>query len=227
MIVSINQPAYIPWLGYFDRISKSDLHIILNHVQFEKNSMTNRNKIRTSQGWAWLTVPLHTKGLFGNLSIQDIDISMSQPWESKHWKTLLNNYSKAPYFSAHEAFFQEIYQSKWDKLLSLIEKVNFYILQQLRVDKQLIYSSDLSPQSTKGELILELCKKVGATTYLSGPMGRNYLEEELFEAANIKLRFHDYAHPHYEQAYAGFEPYMSIIDLLFNHGPKSLEILSS
>lgn len=227
MIVSINQPAYIPWLGYFDRILKSDLHVVLNHVQFEKNSVTNRNKVRTSQGWTWLTVPLCTKGRFGNLAIQELEVNTSETWESKHWKTFLINYSRTPYFAEYASFFENLYQRKWDKLATLIEEINSHILQMLEIETRLVYSSELVPQGKKADLILELCKKLGATTYLSGPMGRNYLKEESFDSAGIKLQFHDYPHPEYKQAYPGFEPYMSVIDLLFNHGPKSLDILRS
>jgi len=227
MIVSINQPAYMPWLGYFDRIQKSDLHIVLDHVQFEKNSVINRNKVRTREGWSWLTVPVRTKGNFGQLPIDQVEIDTNLFWAKKHWRTIENNYSKSLFFSQYSQSLQDFYNRDWETLGALLDENRRYLLTELGIKKDLIRSSELSPQSKKSDLVLELCKKVGATCYLSGPFGRDYLNEHEFEDAGIELRFHDYVHPEYEQAYKGFEPYMSIVDLLFNHGPKSLEILST
>src|SRR4029078_7067897 len=102
-MVSIQQPAYLPWLGYFHRIEVSDLHIVLDHVQFEKNSFTNRNKVRTREGWTWLTVPLRTSGSFGDLAIEEIDTAETQPWARKHQRTLSESYAKAPHFARHKA----------------------------------------------------------------------------------------------------------------------------
>jgi len=104
MIVSINQLTYLPWLGYYDRIAASDLHIILDHVQFEKNSMTNRNKVRTSEGWTWLTVPVLSKGKFGDLEITKLGISENTKWQKKHWNTIKGSYSKAPFFKSIQVF---------------------------------------------------------------------------------------------------------------------------
>lgn len=227
MIVSINQPAYMPWLGYFDRVNRSDLHIVLDHVQFEKNSVTNRNKVRTPEGWNWITVPVRTKGRFSQLSINQVEIDQNVFWSKKHWRTIEANYSKSPCFSQYSRSLQDLYDREWATLGALLDEGRRYFLTELGIMKDLVRSSELSPQSKKSDMVLELCKKVGATCYLSGPFGRDYLNAHEFEDAGIELRFHDYVHPEYEQVYKGFEPYMSIIDLLFNHGPKSLEILST
>lgn len=227
MIVSINQPAYMPWLGYFDRIHGSDLHIVLDHVQFEKNSVTNRNKVRTLDGWNWITVPVRTKGRFSKLAIDQVEIDQNMYWAKKHWRTIEANYSKSRYFNDYSLGLRDLYSSDWTTLGALLDESRKFLLTELGIKKDQIRSSELSPQSKKSDLVLELCKKVGATCYLSGPFGRDYLDAHKFEDAGIELRFHDYVHPEYEQVYEGFEPYMSIVDLLFNHGPKSLEILST
>lgn len=227
MIVTINQPAYLPWLGYFDRIAKADIHIILDHVQFEKNSVTNRNRVRTVTGWSWLTVPVSTKGLFGELSIDKIKINPMSKWAKKHLKTLQANYSRSAFYPCYAEYFENLYQKDWSNLAPLLHESTRYLCQKLGIQTQQLKSSELSPQSMKSDLILELCTKIGATTYLSGPFGRHYLDEGSFQNAGIKLQFHDYTHPIYKQTFDGFEPYMSIVDLLFNHGDKSLEILSS
>ena len=98
MIVSINQPAYLPWLGYFHRIAISDVHVVLDHVQFEKNSYCNRNKIRVGNDACWLTVPVQTKGKFGELPISDLQIAENLSWQRKHWEGLRMNYASAPHF---------------------------------------------------------------------------------------------------------------------------------
>lgn len=230
MIVSIMQPAYLPWLGYFDRISKSDCHIVLDHVSMDKNSktkFTNRNKVRTAQGWSWLTVPVQAVTRSEDIPINKMKISSDVSWTTKHWKTLQASYSKASFFAYYCDFFEDLYKKREHSLSTLLNESTEYLLTSLKIDTDCLRSSDLSPQSKKADLILEICKKVGATCYLSGPFGRDYLNVHEFEDAGIELKFHDYLHPEYEQVHKGFEPCMSIVDLLFNHGPKSLEILST
>ena len=226
MIVSINQPAYLPWLGYFHRIAISDLHIVLDHVQFEKNSFTNRNKVRTKEGWCWLTVPLKTTGKFGSLYINQLEITNDSRWAEKHWATLRFNYAKAPYFVQHAPYFERVYSQRWDHLIDLTREITNYLLGALGIKTPLMFSSETDVEGQKDELILNLCSDAQAKVYISGPLGKDYIREDIFREAGIKVLYHDYHHPSYPQAYAGFEPYMSIIDLLFNCGPNSLEILT-
>lgn len=225
MIVSINQPAYLPWLGYFHRIALSDLHIVLDHVQFEKNSFINRNKIRTKEGWCWLTVPLKTKGKFGDLSINRLEIANDSRWSEKHWKAIQLNYARAPYFSEHQPFFEKIYSQHWDSFAMLVHEITRYLLEAFGIKTKLLFSSAMKVEGKKDELILNLCRSAGAKIYLSGPLGRNYLREELFRDAGIKIIYHDYHYPTYPQVYRGFEKPMCALDLLFNCGKRSLEVL--
>lgn len=227
MIVSINQPAYLPWPGYFSRIRASDLHIVLDHVQFEKNSFTNRNRVRTPQGWTWLTVPVRTKGRFGELPIHDVDIDGERVWATKHWATLRQNYAKARHFGEHAPFFEALYARPWRKLGALLEAATGHLLEALGIRTRLARSSAMAVAGRKSELVLNLCRAAGATVYLSGPLGRNYLDETAFREAGIDVRYHDYAPPAYAQAYPGFEPGLSAIDLLFNHGPEAARLLDS
>jgi hypothetical protein len=230
MIVSISQPAYIPWLGYFDRISKSDIHIVLDHVTMDTNSktkFTNRNKIRTPSGWSWLTVPLQAVTRSDERLISDLAISPGMNWPVKHWNSIQSNYYRSTYYSSYSNYFKSFYQKTWSHLAPMLLDSTRYLLQELGIQTPQLRSSELSPQSKKSDLILELCIKVGATTYLSGPFGRDYLNIGAFEQARIEIKYHDYIHPTYKQCFDGFEPFMSIVDLLFNHGERSLEILSS
>lgn len=228
MILSINQPAYLPWLGYIHRIAVSDLHIVLDHVQFEKNSFTNRNKVKTANGWCWLTVPVKTKGQFGNLPIKSLQIDNSKDWSAKHWRTICHSYEKAPYFQEHKSFFESIYQQDWQYLSDLCQTITIYLLEVLGISTPLLFSSEMEAKGVKDELILDLCQQVGANVYLSGIFGQNYIRHELFEKAGIIVTYQNYHHPEYFQGRGKrFEPYMSVIDLLFNCGFQSLDIIRS
>src|SRR6266436_1639013 len=141
--VSINQPAYLPWLGYFHRIAISDAHIVLDHVQLEKNSFTNRNKIRTREGWCWLTVPVRTAGKFGELPINELGIAGERPWAPKHWETLRLNYCKAPFFDQHAAFLRGVYTRSWLNLVDLAHEVTGYLLDAFGIRTKLYFSSQM------------------------------------------------------------------------------------
>jgi hypothetical protein len=223
VIVSINQPAYLPWLGYFHRILRSDLHIVLDHVQFEKNSFTNRNKVRTRDGWTWLSVPVQTKGRFGDVAIDRLAIANERPWARKHWDTLRFNYQRAAHFEP--AFWEDAYARPWERLAELQRVTTGHQLQALGIATPLASSAELGAGGAKDALVLNLCRAAGATVYLSGPLGRDYLVPERFAAAGIELRFHDYAPPRYEQAHPGFEPYMAAVDALFCLGGDATRAL--
>ena len=228
MIVSIAQPAYLPWLGAFDRIYRSDVHVVLDDVQFEKNSMVNRNRVLTRNGPVMLTLPVCTAGKFGNLPINKVKIA-GGPWAHKHALTIKQAYSKAPYFDDYWPFFGDLYSKfkgiPWD-LFAVALIITSYAFAQMGLRCRLEFSSDLKVPGRKSELVLNICKELGATEYLSGPFGRDYLDLPSFERAGIEVAFHDYQHPTYRQMNAGFVPNMSAIDLLFNEGPDSLAILS-
>jgi hypothetical protein len=198
---------------------------VLDHVQFEKNSYTNRNKVRTKESWCWLTVPLKTKGKFGDLYINQLEIANDFRWAEKHWSTLRFSYAKTPYFAQHEPFFEQVYSQRWDYLKDLTRAITSYLLDSFGIKTPLLFSSEMGIEGQKDELILNLCRAVAAKVYISGPLGRDYLNEQLFQDAGIRVIYQDYKHPTYPQVYPGFEPYMSAIDLLFNCGPKSLEII--
>jgi hypothetical protein len=225
MTLSINQPAYLPWLGYFHRIEIADVHVILDHVQFEKNSYINRNKIRTKEGSMILTVPLKTKGLFGSLAINIIEIA-EDSWRTKHFKSIQSTYAKAKYFKHYEPILAELYSKPYNRLIDLIIPMNTWFMQELNIKTKIVRSSELNTQGVKSDLVLDICKSLNASTYLSGPFGRDYLDMNSFSNAGIKVAFHDYMHPVYTQVYHGFESNMSILDLLLNHGSKSINYLN-
>ena len=218
MIVSIHQPAYLPWLGYLHRIAVSDLHVVLDHVQFEKNSFINRNKVRTHAGWCWLTVPLATSHRFGDLAIHQVQISDDPRWARKHWETLRQSYARAEHFAAYAPWLEESYARPWRRLAELIAEMTAWQLEAFGIRTPLVYSSQLGVGGVKSDLVLNLCREVGADAYLSGPLGRDYLDEAAFARAGIEIAYHDFRHPVYRQIHGQFESGMAAIDLLFNHG---------
>jgi len=222
-IVTIHQPGYLPWLGFFDKMARSDIFVLLDDVQFEKNYFDNRNKIKTSQGWAWLTVPV--KYRFGQ-KLNEVEINNEEKWKEKHYKSLLLNYKKSPHFSDYVSFFQKIYEKKWQKLIDLNIALIKYLAKELGFKTKLIRSSELNCQGEKTERLLNICRKLKTDVYLSGKFGKNYLDEEAFRKNNIKVIYQDFQHPVYPQLYGNFIPELSIVDLIFNCGLDSPSIIS-
>lgn len=225
--IAINQPAYLPWLGYFERISRSDHYVILDHVQFEKNSMVNRNKIRTANGWQWLTVPVRTSGKFGELAITDVEIENSVKWPKKHWNSIFLNYKKAPFFNLYSDYLNECYQKKWERLCDLLLDQHDFFSQALGLNVSTVRSTEMSLKSTKSDLVLDICRDLKADAYLSGAHGRDYLDESAFRQNGIEVSYQDYAHPEYSQMHGEFISHLSVLDLLFNCGPDSLHVLQN
>ncbi|TWO68956.1 WbqC family protein [Caenimonas sedimenti] len=226
MIVSIAQPAYLPWLGYFDRVAASDLHVVLDHVPLERSSttrFTNRNKVRGPGGPLWLTVPV--VGASRQPAINAAEIDTTQGWQQRHRRTLEQAYGKTPHFAALAGLLETSYGTPWTRLNDLLAVQRGWLLDALGIGTRIVTSSQLGVPGSKSELILRLCEAVGATVYLSGPFGRDYLDASAFERSGIALRFHDYAHPVYPQGSLPFEPYLSVVDLLAHHGADSLRLL--
>jgi len=222
MIVSIHQPGYLPWLGFFKKIQSSDIFVFLDDVQFEKNGWHNRNKIKTSENWMWLTVPVNAK-LGTNLN--QIRIDYSSKWIKKHKKSIELNYSKSEFFDKYWSNFENIYEKKYELLVDLNMAFIKKIMEFLDIKTKILFSSSLEITEKKSARILQICKSLDASRYISGVMGEDYLDMQEFEKQNIELVFQDYQHPTYHQKYKSFLENMSIIDLLFNEGDNARKIL--
>lgn len=228
MIVAIHQPQYLPWLGYFDKIDQADIFVLLDCVQYKKNEWQNRNRLKTPSGLSWITVPvLLSKG--HTQLISEIQIDNTKTWQENHWKTFQSFYNKSPHFSEYKNFFEEIYnEKKYESLSTLNEDIIFYIVETLGIKTKIIRSSELGRiEGQKTELLINICSKLNATYYLSGAGAKVYLDTCQFKNTNIQLKFQEYSHPEYSQLFGKFEPYLSVIDLLFNCGGVSLEIIRS
>jgi hypothetical protein len=224
--VVILQPMYLPWLGYFEQIYRSDVFVFYDDVQYEKNSWQNRNKIKTPNGWQWLTVPVSRKNLFGKL-IYEVEINNQIPWKRKHLKALQVNYSRSPYFNKYIKYFEKIYSKDWQYLADLNIKLIKTICQILGLKREFIRSRELNIKGEQSERLVKICQSFNADLYFSGQSAKNYLKEDLFFKAGIKVEYQNYKHPQYPQLFGEFIPYLSVIDLLFNCGPKSLKVITS
>jgi hypothetical protein len=222
MIISIHQPAYIPWLGYFDKIARSDVHIFLDDAEYSKNNLFNRNKIKTPQGWMWLTIPVHYKN---NDLICETKIVNTFNWRKEHWHSIKANYSKAEYFKDYSDGIENFYLRDWENLADFTSSMNMKISEILGIKVKFLKSSEVNVPGKRTERLVNLCKAIGADTYLSGVGGKNYMDLELFKEEHIRVEFQDFKHPVYPQRFGDFIPNLSIIDVLFNCGDKSLDIL--
>jgi hypothetical protein len=228
MILSCHQPQYLPWLGYFDKVIRSDVFVFLDQVQYKEREFQNRNRIRTKDGWMWLTVPVMSKGL-GRQKISEVRIDNTLPWARKHLASLQACYGQALFFKEHDSFFEDLYSRRWDRLIDLNIEVINYLLREFKIGTKIYNESAVgSSQSSTGRII-ELCQKLQADTYLSGQGGKDYLEEEKFSVAGIKLVYQEFNHPRYRQVYsataADFIPNLAALDLLFNEGEASSKTL--
>lgn len=215
MIMSAHQPAYLPWLGYFDKIKRSDIFIFLDTVQFEKNSFTNRNKIKTKDGPIWLSIPVIKKDHLEK-KMNEIVIDKRTHWQKKHLNSLQISYAKAQYYKELFPSLREIYNNEYELLVDATWDHLNYWLRILNIQTKIIKSSELNINSKKSDFVLDLCKSVGADYYISGALGRNYIEIEKFRKVGIEVEFQEYNHPTYEQLYGEFIPNMGIVDLVMN-----------
>lgn len=228
MIITGHQPNYLPYLGFFHKIAKADVFVIVDNVQFVKRGpfgWIHRNRIRTSDGWGWLTVPVMTRGKFTQ-NINEVLIDNQLPWQRKHWKSIEWHYKSAPYFNKYKDIFSGIYGQKYEYLSELNEKIIATMLGLLGLKTRVEKTSALKTSGKAAELIINFCRQLGGTSYISGIHGRDYLKQDLFGAGGIELIFQDFSHPVYEQVYKEkFEPYMSTLDLLFNYGDNSMDVI--
>ena len=226
MILTAHQPVYLPWLGLFHKIALAETFVYFDQVQYLPKDWMNRNKIRTKSGSIWLTVPVLRKG-YRDLKTSEIEINNSIDWQKKHLRSISLNYKKSPYFENYIPFFEDVYSRIWKFLGELNEYMLKWFLDELGIKVNFLNANDFKFQGEKSSLILNMCKELNASTYIFGTLGKDYADVQEFEKNNIGLIFQNYNHPKYSQLYREFISHMSVIDLLFNHGPKSLEIILS
>ena len=226
MKIGILQPGYLPWLGFFEQMYHTDIFVIYDDVAFDKGGWRNRNRIKTPGGWSWLTVPVIRENLLST-SIRDVRINNSTDWRKKHFSTLCQNYAKAPCFSQVFPVLEEAYATPWEKLIDIDMYFIRAIMKILGLKREIFLSSGLGIEGDRNERLVEICRHFGADCFYEGKAGECYIDHRLFAENHIQVIFQDYRHPVYPQLHGEFIPYMSVIDLLFNCGEKSLSIITS
>jgi len=223
MIVSVHQPQYLPWVGYFDKIDRADVFVLLDTVQYKKNEWQNRNRIKTAQGPQWLTVPVTYR--YPQL-ICEVGVNDRERWQHRQQQALATNYRRAPHWGRLEGFFEEIFSRSWATVAELNIRVVKGLAAMLGIATPIHVASELgSFPEDPDERLIALTKHLGASTYLAGSGGRDYMDLKKYERAGVEVLFQEYRHPRYGQLFGGFEPNMSVIDLIYNHGEASLPIL--
>tara|TARA_Y100000310_G_scaffold23392_1_gene22386 strand:- start:15026 stop:15706 length:681 start_codon:yes stop_codon:yes gene_type:complete len=222
MLVAVSQPTYLPWVGYLALVDKVDKFVFYDDIQYSHQSWQQRNRIKTSGGVRWLTVPVERN--FGQ-KISEVKISYLNNWRAKHWDTMVQAYSDTPFFKRSAVFWEDFYRVRFFYLADM----TMYLIKvmasgfNLKIPK-FAKSSEFKTEGAKTDRIITLLKEVGATEYLSSVGARGYIEESKFREAGIKLRWFDYKHPVYPQR-GEFVPYLSSLDLLFNTGDDSVKYI--
>lgn len=225
MIVTIHQPEFLPYIGFFERLTRCDLFILLDHVQYQKGQFINRNRIKTERGAEWITVPIVRKGYLK--PINSVKIQSGTELHKKIWGKISSYYRHAAYFKEYAPGFEDIILKSWDTIASLNEALIGHCMALLHIDIPIRRSSDMKVEGKSTEMLVNICKAVGADTYLSGPGGKQYMDLSLFEKASIPVIFQEFVHPEYPQQFpeVPFVSHLSILDLIFNCGEKSIDIL--
>tara|TARA_B100001971_G_C18132478_1_gene505633 strand:+ start:76 stop:759 length:684 start_codon:yes stop_codon:yes gene_type:complete len=225
LIVTIHQPNYFPYPGFFQKVLLSDIYVILDRAQFEFD-ITNRNKVITPEGsWSRISVPIKKGQKF--FEIRNVEINNDQPWAEKNWDLIYKSYNNSTFFDLYKTTLNSVFKKKWN----LIFDLNFYtlkkVLEWLNIKTEIIFDSELDVTGKSSEHLLNICKKLGATKYLSGPGGRDYLNEKIFEQNKIKVEYQKYDPVIYPQNHTkSFVPNLSILDLLFNMGSDSKKLIT-
>lgn len=224
--VAILQSNYIPWKGYFDMINMVDEFILYDEAQYTKNDWRNRNKIKTQNGVQWISIPVLKENLSQKINETKI---IDQRWKTKHWKTLHNAYSKANQFRKYSDYFEEIYSRCDETFLSEVNyKFIIAINKVLDISTRISYSSEYTFSGDKTDKLISILQEAKAEEYLSGPAAKNYIDEDAFLRAGIKLTYMDYSdYPEYPQLFGEFEHGVTILDLIFNTGKDAKKYMRS
>ncbi|KPL18114.1 MAG: hypothetical protein AMJ92_09515 [candidate division Zixibacteria bacterium SM23_81] len=227
MIVACHQPYFMPWPGFFAKAMKADLLVLLDNVQFPLgSSWMSRNRIKTKDGQLWISVPVLRKGR-GLQQIDRVEIFNERDWGKRHCQRLEYAYHHAPYFPDHRAFFEEVFRKEWTYLVKLNLAILNYLRSALEIETPFQLNSELEMNTKGTQLLVDICQKLGAHVYLSSSPGKKFLDEKMFQQAGLDIKYFHYRPPAYPQLWGPFLPNLSVVDLLFNCGPKSRQIIDA
>lgn len=218
------QPGYLPWLGFFDQVRRSDRFVFFDDVQYDRRGWRNRNRIKGENGEPhWLTVPVLHDGV---QRILEVEIDHGRPWARTHLRTIRQLYRRAPFVERYLPELEEVLQRPWERLVDLDLAVIQLMCRWLGVESRFVRSSELPVSGRSSDLLLGICRHLGASRYLTGDAARSYLDVDLFAEHGIDVIWQQYHHPVYPQLHGPFQPYLSALDLLLNCGDESGEILA-
>jgi hypothetical protein len=226
MIITIHQPQYMPWSGYFNKIASADMFVMLDNVQFKKNEWQHRNRIRGPNGPQWISVPTTYK--FPQL-ISEVCVADDQQWQVKHLRSIEACYKKSPYFKSYFSRFEAFFNLSYSKLcVCNIESVKL-LKECLGIETPVEIASSFTCDGSSTERLVNICRHFGADTYLAGAGGHDYMDLSLFDAAGISVKFQDFHPPRHPQLWCkeehDFISGLSVIDMIFNCGPVAYKIL--
>jgi hypothetical protein len=224
--IGILQPGYLPWLGFFDQVASCDVFVLYDDVQFDKHGWRNRNRIKAANGAQWITVPVLHKGL-GNQLIKDVKINYTENWIDKHIKMLTQNYAKSLFFDKYSPDIFDCLNKKYEYLADLDIALAYLLRSFLNLATPIVRSSSIRLEGDRIQRLVQCIKYFDGTDFIEGDAGKAYITKEEFAKQRITIHYQEYKHPVYNQLYPPFVPKLSILDLLFNCGNASLEILKS
>lgn len=224
MRVAIHQPQYLPWLGYLDKLDSADVFVVLDTVQFKKHEWQNRNRIRTKEGWQWLTVPIIDR--FPE-RIDRVEVNATADWSRKHRQALRLHYGRARHWEPLGPALLALLERPGTRLRDLNIAALDLLCDHLGIATRRLLASGLSAREDPTDRLIDLCRAVGGTEYLAGESGPAYMDLGRFARAGIAVSAQGYRHPAYPQQYTPFVSHLSVVDLLFNCGPESLAVLRS
>lgn len=213
--ITIHQPDFLPWVGFFERWERSDFYVVLDDVQFLRRGWHHRDQIRVGDKTKWITIPVKKKGRYDQ-EIKDVLIDNDSNWKIKHLNLIKSSYNKFPFFEEVYSDFKELYSREYLNLADLNITILKYIAEKLKITTPMIFSSDLQIKASGTKRLIEIAETLNADIYLTGMGSKDYLEENFFDEKNIKVEWHGFNSSKYLELYKDFQPGLSIIDLLMS-----------
>jgi hypothetical protein len=223
MKVAIHQPQYLPYGGFFHKLSLSDAYVVMDDAQYDKR-FTNRNRIIAPNGSIWISVPINKKQKFA--PNYDVEINNAMSWKDLHWKRLQLSYNNSKFFHLYKDYFDLLYRKEWNLLFDLDLETLKQIISWLGLKTEIILESGLGISSKSTKRLVDVCKAVGADTYVAGSGSKSYMDESLFRRNHLKVEYQNWIPSEYEQHLAKeFVPNLSIVDMLANLGPDTPKVI--
>jgi len=220
----IRQPGYMPNVGFFKKIESCDIFVIFDDAQYAIRAWDNRNKIKTKEGWSWISVPVISPF---KKYLNQVQIAYDKNWQKTHKELIKINYEDAPYFKNYWNDLSNIIDTNYNYLIELNLKIIYYVISLLGLKTKIVQTSEMKINTQKSQRLLDICKKLKVDCYISGINGKEYLDRDIFDVDDIQVVYENFKHPIYNQINGDFIENMSIIDLLFNEGENARNIINN